>query len=265
MKQKKLWGIAWMVATLALPVFAARSPHPLLSDARVTQVAYDPNQVYEIQGAYGYQTMVEFAAEETIKVVALGDSIAWQPVAYQNRLFLKPVEQNAQTNLTVITDRRTYYFRLGTVPKHAPQPFLVRFRYPEANDLMFPAPAAPAVAAAQPEPGAAGTFDPARINLNYGMAGDKAAIALNRAFDDGEFTYFRFDAGSAIPAVYQVNTDGTEAMVATRREGDYLVVEQTGSLFTLRNGNAHLCVQNNQRPFRKETAGQPVAFAGGRK
>jgi len=227
--------------------YAAKTPNPLVTDSRVRQAPYDPNQVYEIVGTYGYQTSIEFASDETVKVVTLGDSIAWQTVPYQNRLFLKPVEPNAATNLTVITDKRTYYFKLTSAKSRASQTFLVRFLYPNSRTGMYG--------------GGAGVsrstsgFDPARLNLGYATSGDKSAIPLTRVFDDGQFTYFLFEQNAETPAVYTVGPDGTESIVNTRREGAYLVVERTASLFTLRNGNAHLCVQNNANPFRRAVGG----------
>jgi hypothetical protein len=88
-----------------------------MTDNRVKQVPYDPNQVYELVGTYNYQTSLEFEADEMVKVVALGDTIAWQTILFRNRLFLKPVEENADTNLTVITSKRTYYFQLSSTKK----------------------------------------------------------------------------------------------------------------------------------------------------
>ena len=112
---------------------AAKLPKPLMSDSRVKQVPYDPNQVYELVGTYNYQTSLEFEADEMVKVVALGDTIAWQTIPFRNRLFLKPVEENADTNLTVITSKRTYYFQLGSTKKTAGQSYLVRFIYPTSR------------------------------------------------------------------------------------------------------------------------------------
>ncbi|QKV55688.1 P-type conjugative transfer protein VirB9 (plasmid) [Comamonas antarctica] len=225
-----------------LPAHAAKTPRPLAADDRVKQVLYDPNQVYEIVGTYGYQTSVEFAADEKVKVVSLGDTIAWQTVPYQNRLFLKPVEPNAATNLTVLTDKRTYYFTLTSARKQAGMTFLVRFVYPGASV---------AVAASTQEPKRSVTLaEPSSRNSDYATSGDKTAIPLRRAYDDGQFTYFLFDQGAEIPSVYTVGPDGSESIVNTRREGHYLVVERMASLFTLRNGTAHLCVQNNALPRR---------------
>lgn len=68
--------------------------------------------MHEIVGTYGYQTSIEFAQDEKLRVVSLGDTIAWQTVPYQDRPPLKPVEPSAATTLTVLTDKRTYYFTL---------------------------------------------------------------------------------------------------------------------------------------------------------
>ncbi len=231
------------ISLALIPAYAAKSPHSLVTDDRVKQVPYDSNQVYEIVGTYGYQTSIEFANDETVKVVTLGDSIAWQTVPYQNRLFLKPVEPNAATNLTVITDKRTYYFKLTSSKKRTSMTFLVRFVYPNSNKNMY--------AGAGGSHRVSNGFDPAKLNLDYGTSGNKTAIPLNRAFDDGQFTYFLFAQSTEIPSVYTVGPDGTESIVNTRREGQYLVAERTASLFTLRNGNSYLCVRNNANPYKR--------------
>lgn len=226
-----------LLCSCAAPAHAAKFPNPLITDNRVKQVAYDPNQVYEIVGTYGYQTSIEFAADEKVEVVTLGDSIAWQTVPYRNRLFLKPVEPNAATNLTVITDKRTYYFKLKSGSDEKAQTFLVRFIYPIA--LQRPA------SAPQRNAGDPMAIDMGRVNIDYSTSGENLAIQLRRAFDDGQFTYFQFEKNAEIPSVYTVGPDGTESIVNTRREGGYLVVERTAGRFTLRNGEAYLCVQNN--------------------
>lgn len=242
------------ISLASVPAHAAKSPHALMTDDRVKQVPYDPNQVYEIVGTYGYQTSIEFANDETVKVVTLGDSIAWQTVPYQNRLFLKPVEPNAATNLTVITDKRTYYFKLTNSKNRASMTFLVRFVYPNSNVNTY--------ADAGSSRRVGNGFDPTKLNLDYSTSGNKTAIPLNRAFDDGQFTYFTFDQNAEIPSVYTVGPDGTESIVNTRREGQYLVVERTASLFTLRNGNSYLCVQNNANPYKGAVSG-PVSTGAG--
>lgn len=232
------------ISLASAPALAAKLPHSLVTDDRVKQVPYDPNQVYEVVGTYGYQTSIEFANDETVKVVTLGDSIAWQTVPYQNRLFIKPVEPNAVTNLTVITDKRTYYFKLTSSKARTTQTFLVRFIYPNSNVNGY-------AGTGRSDASTSNGIDPANLNIDYGVSGDKTAIPLNRAFDDGQFTYFLFDRDAEIPSFYTVGADGTESAVSPRREGPYMVVKRTAALFTLRNGNAYLCVQNNASPYRR--------------
>lgn len=231
---------------------AAKSPHALITDDRVKQVPYDPNQVYEVVGTYGYQTSIEFSNDETVKVVSLGDSIAWQTVPYQNRLFIKPVEPNAATNLTVITDKRTYYIKLTSAKARTTQTFLVRFIYPNSSPNSY-------AGAGRSDAPTGNGIDPAKLNIDYAVSGDRTAIPLNRAFDDGQFTYFLFDRDAEIPSFYTVGPDGTESAVSPRREGQYMVVKRTASLFTLRNGSAYLCVQNKANPYQRVNAGDAWA------
>lgn len=215
---------------------AARTPKALVTDYRVKQVTYDPNQVFQLMGTYGYQTAIEFSHAETIKVVTLGDSIAWQTVPYRNRLFIKPVEARAKTNMTVITDKRTYFFKLDSTHSSVDMTYLVRFHYPKHQTVKRTG-----------DTVSQGIDALAHINLDYGSYGDKRAIPLKRAFDDGQFTYFLFEHDADVPSVYVVGQDGTESIVNTRREGAYLVVERTAERFTLRNGADYLCVKNGLR------------------
>ncbi|MQT27556.1 mating pair formation protein [Pseudomonas helleri] len=235
---------------------AAKLPTSLMTDKRVKQVAYDPNQVYELVGTYNYQTSLEFEADEMVKVVALGDTIAWQTIPFRNRLFLKPVEDHADTNLTVITSKRTYYFQLSSSKKNSGQSYLVRFIYPSTRVSSFTE-----FKSDKPAPVVSSGM-PSAPNINYGFSGDKDAIGLQSVMDDGQFTKFLLKKGADMPQFYRVLPDGTEAMVNKRREGDYVVVERLDSMFVLRDGNAHLCVQNLANPY-KRTVSRGARDGGG--
>ena len=94
---------------LILPslALAERAPEPGAADARVRHVVYNPRDVVNVLGHYGYQTLVQFADYEQIENISIGDSLAWQVVPNErgNLLFLKPIERDAETNLTVVTSR----------------------------------------------------------------------------------------------------------------------------------------------------------------
>lgn len=234
------------------PSYARKDPRELGTDNRITQVSYSPNEVYELTGTYGYQTTVEFEAGETIKIASIGDSIAWQVVPLGNRLFLKPVERKAMTNLTVVTDKRAYYFRLRAQRGGAPI-YLLRFRY--GGNITKHAAALQSTANVRVT-SLSGNFE--NMNLDYYIAGDRK-IGLKRVFDDGQFTYFEFENNVDIPAIFFVADDKTESSANVRREGKYIVVEKTAPQFTLRLGDTVACVYNGPAPGRKwQKNRQPV-------
>src|SRR6478672_11124421 len=83
-------------------------------DNRIRTQPYNPNEIVRIVGKTGIQSTIEFAADERIENVAVGDSSKWQitPNRRASLLFVKPLAARSRTNMTVVTDRRTYMFDL---------------------------------------------------------------------------------------------------------------------------------------------------------
>lgn len=84
------------------------------------------------------------------------------------------------------------------------------------------------------------------ISTSYGMSGEKQ-LAPTKVFDDGVWTYFKFseenlDRVKRLPAVYRV-VDGVDSPVNTRIVKGTLIAETTSAGWTLRNGDAHLCIR----------------------
>ncbi|WP_454716891.1 TrbG/VirB9 family P-type conjugative transfer protein [Caulobacter segnis] len=232
---RTLLAVLAVSAALAGPVMAADAPRPGAVDPRIRTVAYDPDQVVRLTGYFGIQTMLEFAPDERIENVSIGDALGWQvtPNKKANLLFLKPLDRTAATNMTVVTDRRRYVFELVVAgPKATTKDlaYVVRF--------LVPAPAI-VMAAPPPPPPAA----PVARNAAYSVKGD-AAIQPAKVFDDGAATYFAWPAQADLPAVFVVNADGVEGLAnAVVRDG-YLVVDQLAPKFVLRSGKSALTVTN---------------------
>jgi type IV secretion system protein VirB9 len=228
--------LAALAATAALagPALAADAPRPGAVDSRIRTVTYDPDQVVRLTGYFGIQTMLEFAPDERIENVSIGDALGWQvtPNKKANLLFLKPLDRTAATNMTVVTDRRRYVFELVVAgPKATTRDlaYVVRF--------LVPAPA-PVFAPTAPPPAA-----PVERNSAYSVKGD-AAIRPSKIFDDGAATYFAWPQQADLPAVFVVGADGVEGLAnAVVRDG-YLVVDQLAPRFVLRSGKASLTVAN---------------------
>ena len=197
---------------------AARLPEPGGSDPHIQSVLFQPDEVVRLQGALGWQIMLEFGPDERIENVSIGDALAWQvtPNKKARNLFLKPLVKNAATNMTVVTDKRRYAFSLETRPRALNIPWVVRFDYPRET-----------IEAIEEPP-------PAVLNFGYGRRGD-AAVLPTRVWDDGRMTYFEFAEGTPLPAIFAGPPGKTETLVNSMVRGRVIVVQQTGT-FTLRSG-----------------------------
>lgn len=230
------------LALCATAAYATREARPIQLDHRVRVVLYQPDEVYKFTGHYHYQSSIEFGQDEEIKTISMGDSTAWMLNPSGNRLFLKPVEQDATTNMTLITNKHTYLFEL-----HARETddindkdmvFVMRFIYPDDKDIQSTANYLDSVPTPDP------VKDAGKYNFHYTIAG-KDEYAPIRIFDDGQFTYFQFrNKNVELPAFFWVDDNGEESLINYRTRGDYIVVERVSKKFTLRHGKDLVCVFN---------------------
>lgn len=108
---------------------------PLTTDNRIKTYIYSPNEIYLMVLHFGFQSHIEFAPGEEIQTISLGDSYAWEITPLANRLFIKPMAKNIRTNMTIITNKRTYQFDIVSedVENHETKDlvYLIRFYYPK--------------------------------------------------------------------------------------------------------------------------------------
>lgn len=194
---------------MSLPLSAASAevaPVPGEGDPRIQTVDYDPQQVVALHIVSGYAVTLRFSPEERIETVTLGDPASWQ-VAVNKRadsLVLKPMGPALPTNLTVISDQRSYVFALYRAADTAAlQPYLITFRYP-----------------AEPTRPSAET---ATVTSQYQLRGDRSLWPLAIS-DDGTFTSLRWSDGASLPAVYRQDGKGNISLVnGLVREGAYVI------------------------------------------
>lgn len=242
-------------AALGAAVLAALAAPALAADSRIREIAYDDSAVVRLDGCFGFQTMIEFAADERIENVGLGDAAQWLVVPNKraNLLFVKPAYRSSHSNMTVATDRRRYSFELSAQPSEACKRgkvvYDLRFAYPDDPE---PPPAAAAIAEAAP----AEAPPPEPRNAAYTFTGARENVPL-RVFDNGQATYFRWAEGATTPAVYAVAADKTESTVSFTSRGDYLVAELVAPTFVLRRGAAVAVLYNDAYQTPALDAGSP--------
>jgi type IV secretion system protein VirB9 len=221
------------VLILAAPCVAGVEPKPGPGDPRNRVVQYDPTQVVELHGVLGYQMVIEFAPDERVENVAIGDSLGWQvtPNRAANLLFVKPMAQVPVTNMTVVTNLREYVFELGVTRRSAGAViYTVHFDYPKTAKAADAAPA--------PEP------PPQVVNSSYSFEGSSKVLPA-RIFDDGHATYFEFHPGAEYPAIFAVDAERGESVVNSHIRDGYVVVDRIERQFLIRQGSEVTRIYND--------------------
>lgn len=135
-KAKSLLTNFFILAVLLLGNLQANAYEDLsvTTDSRIKTYIYNPNEIFLIVVHTGFQSHVEFAKGETIETISMGDSYAWKVTPLENRLFIKPMEKNIRTNMTILTNRRTYQFDIVARDLEGEDDkdlvYVVRFIYP---------------------------------------------------------------------------------------------------------------------------------------
>jgi type IV secretion system protein VirB9 len=218
-----------LVALAAGPAQAA--------DPRLVTRAYDPGAVVRIEARPGVQATIGFGEKEAIENVAVGDAEKWQitPNKRADLLFVRPLATAARTNMTVVTNRRTYFFDLVARPGARPL-YSLRFTYPPEPK---PAPA-PALEEAERQalaaPVAQAPADPAALDFGWRHKGDTALIPA-QVYDDGEATYLVWGAKQPVPAILVLNDKGEEGAVNATVRGNATVLGEVPRRIVLRSGS----------------------------
>ena len=232
------------LAAMALPAKA--------EDPRLVTRMYDPAAVVRIEGRTNVQSTIRFGEDELIENVAIGDSQKWQvtPNKRANLLFVKPLDERAATNMTVVTNLRTYLFDLVASPKVATPVYILSFDYP-ADSKPKAAEAGPALALNSAEVEAAtrpqAIVDPAELNFAWDKSGDRKLYPA-RIYDDGSATFIIWPAGAPVPAILVKDEKGTEGPVNFSVRGDVIVIDGVPKELVLRSGKAMATLENNGPP-----------------
>ena len=225
-----------MIRKVSLAAFAlfACSAAAAATDSRIRSVAYDPEQIVRIVGKSGIQSTIEFAGDEKIENVAVGDSSKWQitPNRRASLLFVKPLAAHSRTNMTVVTDKRTYMFDLVAGEAAASAVYALKFSYPNEKKVEAPKPVQQ-VAAANTRPTAAAIAE--KLHFDWKSNGNKALLPA-RVFDDGSSVYLAWDKETPLPAILTQNEDRQEGPVNYQMRGEYIVVTPVPANLVLRYG-----------------------------
>ncbi len=236
------------------------------TDGRIKTFLYDENDVFEIITKYGYQSNIEFGKGEKILTLSLGDPAAFKVTPAKNRIFLKTLQDNRHTNMTVITNFRTYLFDLTSkMKKNQNVMYVARFFFPEeelgnADDLEITNVeinsvdniiGKMAMGKGLLNKGGVNTSNvdlpssnDGGYNFNYSLSGPEEFAPL-KIFDDGKSTFFKFSSQQGvIPEFLSISNDGIMSPMNSRVDGEYIVISSVLGKIALRSGSDIICVFN---------------------
>jgi len=220
--------VASTLALTSLAASAETTPRPGSHDNRVRVATWTEGQVYRIVTTLTRVTTVEFGEGETIRSIIAGDTVGFQfdGVPGGRAFAIKPAASGVATNITVYTNRRSYYFHV--VEARETPHYVVQFRYPDAN-------VQPARAVAADAP-----------NANYAVSATEE-FTPTAIWDDGTFTYFRLKRNAPVPAIFRYANGGERAVNSTALEDGVIRVSGVNRQWVLRLGEDEVCVQDMGR------------------
>lgn len=231
----------------ATTVFANQNPRGLATDGRIKVVAYSQNDIVTIHGSHYVSTGIYLDRSEVILHVDIGDPLAWKVSVSKEApyiLFVAPQLPNSDTNMTIVTNKRTYQFRMYTRQGDQAQArniiYSLQFRYPDEEKAEFENELSVLQKNYPGSPGANAT----RWNYEYSFYGSKR-LAPIQAVDNGTFTIFKFPRNGIIPGIFAVDRHGNESLVNFRVEGDYVFVQGVRHQYTFRNGEDVTTIYND--------------------
>lgn len=227
-------------SVMATSALALDVPTHSRSDHRVRYASYNPGDVIQLDAVIGVATVIELEKDEQYEFHVFGDADAYDFTHYANHLFFKPIAEDADSNLIVVTNKRNYTFRVRYSGDRSTQAlYKLVLRYPDTQARQKREKAQKAHVDA-----AFSTPDGPVNWRSYAKSGDMV-LAPQHAWDDGKKTWLQFGANSEIPAVYRVTPDGQEVLtnyhMADHRT---MVLHRISSRWHLRLGEQVVAIHN---------------------
>ncbi len=230
-----------LACTVVKPAAALDQPKLSASDHRVRYASFDPTNVIQLDTVIGVATMIELEKGEQYQFHVFGDSEAYDFTYHDNYVFFKPLMEEADGNLILITDRRNYTFRITYHDDRKTNRTLYKLvmRYPDSDIVQ--------TRQQEREQYVQSAFAKAGQPMNwqaYTKSGD-LDLAPVHAWDDGQQTWMQFAPAAEIPVAYRVTEDGQEVLtnyhMADHRT---MVLHRTSKRWHVRLGNRVVAIHN---------------------
>lgn len=236
-----------------------------LADPRIYNFTYDKDRVFPIYTMLGEAFILQFEDGEHLKdesaAFGLGDSKAWSVAVRGNGILMKPVDYSPNTNVLVVTNKRTYAFEILSATKDHRPTYVVRFRYPESEAALRKQQAIKAAADIKANDAlkreiylrteVTPIFNPKYSWIGSNSKTTSLSVSLLKptaAWDDGRFTHLQYDSAVSMPNFYKVNPDGTESIINTNidpKEKNTVILQEVVRMIRVRLGKEVIEIVND--------------------
>lgn len=249
---------ALVVASLAPCAFATTNKYVPQDDAaraipapkenRIVRYTYSPDVIFRIMTLPNLHTHIELGDDEGVKETpTIGDSAQWRVSGGPRNLYVKPLRNELETSLTIVSNKRTYQFQLISGSKSESQVFQkVSFIYPE-RELEVKLRKEEGVAVVEAEQNRLSSqvisrdVDPAALDFGYEIKGN-APFRPTAAYTDGKFTFLPMPNTQDAPAIFLLDEEGKPSLINYQVKDRMIVVERMANRLLLKLGDAEVRV-----------------------
>src|SRR3984893_9429755 len=193
------------------------------SPEKVSTVALQPGE-----------ELTDVSTGDTVRWV-VGDTVSGQGSARRVHLLVKPTLPDLQTNLVILTDRRTYHLELVSTR----QSYMASVSWTYPADSLIALHKQNVAATEADERIADRGVRLEHLKFRYRIEGDDPPWRPLRAFDDGRKVYIQMPSGlpqGEAPPLFVAGADGRPNLVNSRVRGSYYVVDRLFGAAELRLG-----------------------------
>jgi P-type conjugative transfer protein TrbG len=203
------------------------------SEGALYQLYASPERVSTIALQPG-EELIDISTGDTVRWV-VGDTSSGQGANRRVHILVKPTLPDIQTNLVVLTDRRTYHLELVSTK----ETYMASISWTYPTDTLVALHKQNAAVQENEQRVAERGVRLDSLNFRYRIEGDDPPWRPVRAFDDGRKVYIQMPSGLSqgeAPPLFVAGADGRPNLVNYRVRGSYYIVDRMFGAAELRLG-----------------------------
>jgi len=224
---------------------------PAAMETRIVRYTYSPDMIFRIASRPALHTHIELGEDEGLKEnPIIGDSLQWRVSGGPRNIYVKPIREDIETSLTVVTTKRSYQFQL--ISSAAGQVFQkVSFDHPDREEQirLLQEKTRSELEAEESRLQSqivASHFRAEDLNFDFDIRGD-APFRPSAVFTDGKFTYLKPGSSQDLPAIFLVDEKGSPSLVNYRVSQNYIVVERHAKRLLLKLGKDEVRITEKEQ------------------